>query len=106
MLSGDMNAIEAYKPQLTELAERHGVLRLDVFGSAGGPNFNPATSDLDFLVTFEDEPPGGMADAYFDLLEALERLFNRPVDLVTERSISNPYFRRSVNESRRVVYVA
>ena len=101
-----MDMIGAYTSQLAELAKRHGVVQLDVFGSAAGADFDPSTSDLDFLVVFQETPPGGMADAYFGLLEDLERLFNRSVDLVTERSIKNPYFRRSISDSRCSVYVA
>jgi hypothetical protein len=101
-----MSFIDEHAVELTELAARHGVARLELFGSAAGASFDPAHSDLDFLVVFNDAPPGGMARAYFGLLEELEHLFDRPVDLVTDRSIKNPYFRRSVDESRRPVYVA
>ena len=44
------------------------------------------------------------ADAYFGLLEALERLFGRPVDLVSGTAIKNPYFRQSLEETRTLVY--
>lgn len=75
-------------------------------GSAATGEFDPETSDLDFLVEFVDKPPGGMAHAYFGLLDSLSELFDRRVDLVSTRAISNPYFLKSVNESRRPVYVA
>lgn len=101
-----MDIIHDYADELETLARRYGVARLEVFGSAATGEFDPARSDLDFLVEFTDDPPGGMAHAYFGLLEALKSLFDRRVDLVTERSIKNPYFRESVNESRRPVYVA
>ena len=101
-----MNIVDVEATELAELAHRFGVARLDLFGSGAGEHFDPSHSDLYFLVTFQDTPPGGMANAYFGLLEGLERLFERPVDLVTERSIKNPYFLRSVNQTRRPVYVA
>lgn len=91
---------------LADMARRHGVLRLDVFGSAATDSFDEQHSDLDFLVVFHDAPPGGMAHAYFGLLEELQQYFNRHVDLVTERSIQNPYFRQSVDKNRRPIYVA
>lgn len=64
-------------------------------------------SDLDFLVEF-DLSAGieGYADRYFDLLEALEQLFRRPVDLVVDSAIKNPYFRESVDETRELRYAA
>ena len=74
--------------------------RLDLFGSAAGDDFDPARSDLDFLVEFQPVPPGGYADAFFGLKESLEQLFGRPVDLVAAAAIRNPYFRESVEGSQ------
>ena len=48
----------------------------------------------------------GYADAYFGLKEELERLFGRPVDLVSLASLSNPYFIREIEASRRLLYAA
>lgn len=98
--------IEDRTSELATLARRRGVSRLDVFGSATQEEFDEAHSDLDFVVVFIDRPPGGMANAYFGLLEDLQQLFGRRVDLVTERSIRNPWFRESIDESRQPVYVA
>ncbi|MDN5936897.1 MAG: nucleotidyltransferase domain-containing protein [Nitrosospira sp.] len=98
--------IEDRTEELVILARRHGVSRLDVFGSAATGEFDEAHSDLDFVVAFVEQPPEGVANAYFGLLEDLQQLFGRQVDLVTERSIRNPYFRESVEETRRPVYVA
>ncbi len=97
---------DKHEVELATLAQRYGVARLELFGSAVTGEFDPAKSDLDFLVEFVEQPPGGMARAYFGLLEELEALFCCSVDLVTDRSIKNPYFRQSVDESRRPVYVA
>ena len=91
---------------LRRLCKKHSVRRLDVFGSAAGGAFDPDDSDIDFLVEFGDIPPGGYADAYFGLLEGLEDLFGRPVDLVVDAAIRNPYFRRSVDQTRSPVYAA
>ena len=91
--------------ELANLCERFRVERLDLFGSAAGGGFRPESSDLDFLVRFADrQPTGAYADRYLDFAEALERLFQRPVDLVTEQSIRNPYFRRVVEASRQPIY--
>jgi predicted nucleotidyltransferase len=100
LLAENRNAIAA-------LCRRYGVRRLDVFGSAGGAAaFDAARSDLDFVVEFEELPERGLFDRYFDLKEALETLLALPVDLVTEASIVNPYFRESVAQSRERLYGA
>jgi predicted nucleotidyltransferase len=74
------------------------------FGSAARSDFDPATSDLDFLVAFDDLPPSQYADAYFELKEGLESLFGRSVDLPTEANLENPYFRERVYAARKPVY--
>ena len=92
---------------LISLCESCRVRQLDVFGSAAtGDGFDPRTSDLDFLVEYRPLDPEDHARAYFDLLEGLRRLFDRPVDLVVANAIRNKYFRRSVEKSRMTIYAA
>lgn len=94
------------REEVEALCRRWRVSRLDVFGSATRGTFDVETSDLDFLVEFLPLPRGERAEAYFGLLEDLEALFSRPVDLVMARAISNPYFRRAVDETRELLYAA
>lgn len=89
---------------LAALCRKYGVARLDVFGSATTDDWQPARSDLDFVVVFRPQPGTGLADRYLGLAEDLEALFQRPVDLITERSIRNPYFKRNVEATRTPVY--
>lgn len=93
-------------PEIEAICRRHGVRRLELFGSATGEAFDPATSDLDFLYEIEPPPGMGYADAYFGLREALEALFERPVDLVSLRAVRNPYFLENIAPSRRLLYAA
>lgn len=87
-----------------KLCAYHRVARLEVFGSAADGTFNAASSDLDFLVTFQPLAPSARADAYFGLLAALQDLFEREIDLVEAEAVTNPYFRRSIDASRMVLY--
>ena len=98
--------VELRKAELAELCRRFHVRRLDLCGSATADRFDPATSDLDFLVEYEPMVPELLVDSYFGLLEALEALFQRSVDLVSARAIRNPYFAESVEATRQPVYVA
>jgi predicted nucleotidyltransferase len=98
--------VEANLPALRALCNRFGVRRLDLFGSAATGRFDPARSDLDFLVEFEDTAPQGLRGAYFGLLEALESLFQRRIDLLTERGLQNPYRRRRIEAEKRTLYSA
>ena len=99
--------IEDNYEALKGLCVRYSVRRLELFGSAlTGSNFDPEKSDLDFLVEFQPLKQGEYADAYFGLLEAIESLFNRDVDLVMTGAIKNPYFLESINKNRKVLYAA
>ena len=97
--------IEEHQAEIHSLCRQYGVLRLDLFGSAATGDFNEATSDLDFVATFADIEKPGYARRYLNFAEALEVLFGRPVDLLTERSIRNPYFRLAVEVARQPVFV-
>jgi predicted nucleotidyltransferase len=96
--------VEQNKHDLTALCRRFNVERLDLFGSAATGSFQPASSDLDFVVRFSSASAGGYLDRYLDFAEALEQIFQRPVDLLTERAIRNPYFRCNVEATRQSVY--
>ena len=89
-----------------DLCERHCVKRLELFGSGVRDDFDPAVSDLDFLVKFAPLPPGQHAEAYFTLLQELQDLFGQDVDLVESEAIRNPYFLESVNKQRTLLYAA
>jgi predicted nucleotidyltransferase len=103
--NGSMIAeITMHRGQLASLCERYGVLRLDIFGSAARGSFDPTASDLDFVAFFADRTSPDYVDRYLDFADALEVLFGRPVDLLTERSIRSPFFRRAVDRDRETIY--
>ncbi len=91
-------------PHIAALCEQYGVAHLELFGSATGPEFNPESSDIDFLVELDPQTPGSRARRWIELAEALEKLLGRHVDLVNPRYIRNPYFLQAVNKSRTVIY--
>lgn len=99
-----MNAeIEAHLPEIKELCERYGVVRLELFGSATGPDFDPETSDFDFIADFADR---GLGYGYrvLDFEFALKDVLGRHIDLLSKEPEKNPYFVRAVNESRQIIY--
>lgn len=95
--------IEDHRARVENVCRAFGVERLDVFGSAASGEFRDASSDLDFVADFGGERPG-IADRYLGFAEALESIFGRRVDVLTERSIRNPIFRRAVERHRQRVY--
>ena len=98
--------IESHRSELEQFCKRFRVKRLDLFGSAATGDFKSETSDLDFLVEFQPLRPNERVDAYFGLLFALEDLFQYKIDLVESEAVQNPYFLRSANQSRTLLYAA
>ena len=93
-------------PRLAASCRRHHVRRLTLFGSAARGTFEPTRSDLDFVVEFEPAPPVQHAAAYFGLLEELESMFGRPVDLLEPEVIRNEVLAREIERDRQVVFDA
>lgn len=89
--------------QIRLLCLKHKVDKLFVFGSVLTDNFN-LNSDVDFVVDFDNVEIPEYADNYFDLKYALERIFNRKVDLLEDKAIRNPYLKKSIDTSKKLVY--
>lgn len=93
--------------ELDALCREFGVARLELFGSATSTDFNPETSDLDFIVDFDpDFDLGPWTCKFFELERRLADLFGRDVDLLFDDYYENPFFRRAVDQSRIEVYAA
>ncbi len=89
--------------EVAAICERYGVRRLELFGSAATGSFDPVTSDLDLVVDLGEYEPD-IATRYIELAFALEALFDRPVDLVTVRSLRSPSIVAEVNATKQLVY--
>jgi len=98
-----MNPVEQNMSLIQYLCENHRVEKLYLFGSILGSSFNDK-SDIDFLVRFKNIDLLKYADNYFELKFSLENLLNRPVDLLEEQSLKNPFFLDAVNESKKLIY--
>jgi predicted nucleotidyltransferase len=99
--------IDQRRATIALLCRRYSVRRLAVFGSAArGTDFDPATSDVDFLVAFEPDSRLPPLRQFFGLAEALEGLLGRPVDLVERGAMRNPYILASIERAHEVVYAA
>jgi predicted nucleotidyltransferase len=99
------DVIEARRTALEDLCQRHGVARHALFGSALRDDFDPDTSDLN-LVEFSSTSPSEHAGAYFGLLEDLENLFARRVDLMEIGAVRKPYLRRKIEEHQETLSAA
>jgi uncharacterized protein len=91
--------------KLKLLCEEHKVKMMYVFGSVCTENFKEE-SDIDFLISFDKVPLDDYADNYFELYYKMCRLFEREIDLVTENSLSNPYFIKGIGLTKTLIYAA
>jgi predicted nucleotidyltransferase len=99
--------VQHHRSALEQLCRNFCVRRLELFGSAATEHFDPETSDLDFLVEFQSESSLGPFHQYIDFHIALERLFERSIDLVEDSAIRNPYFRQAIDLGpRELIYAA
>jgi len=89
--------------KIKDICKKHNINSLFAFGSVLNEKFNDK-SDIDLLVSFKPLEFGEYADNYFETAESFEKIFNRRVDLITEKSLSNPYFINSVNSTKKLIY--
>ena len=98
-----MNRLHPYLPEIAKLCEAHKVKRLYAFGSILTDDFN-AESDVDLIVDFASIDLLEYADNYFEFKFSLQDMFQRPIDLLEEQAINNPYFKKSIAKKRTLVY--
>ena len=89
--------------KIRDICRQHHILSLSAFGSVLTEEFNDK-SDIDLLVSFKPLEFGEYADNYFQTVENFEKIFNRRVDLVTDKSLGNPYFVNAVNTTKQQIY--
>lgn len=100
-----MRNLQSYKPGITILCEIHKVRKLYAFGSVVTERFN-TNSDIDLIVKFKQINLEDYADNYFDFKFSLQDILKRPIDLLEEQAINNSYFRKSIKESKQLIYIA
>ena len=98
-----MKLIEHNIQKIVALCEKYKVRKLFVFGSILTDRFND-DSDVDMVVSFNNEEVGDYFDNYFDFKYSLEELFGREVDLLEEQTIKNPYLKKNVNATKALIY--
>ncbi|HET6992777.1 MAG TPA: nucleotidyltransferase domain-containing protein [Bacteroidia bacterium] len=95
--------LESNKDQITKLCEKYGVKSLYSFGSVNTKTFTE-NSDIDLVVELKSTDPLEYTDNYFDLKFALEKLLQRHIDLLENKSIRNPFLKKNIDNSKVLVY--
>lgn len=98
--------VEARRAAISEVCLRYGLKRLEVFGSAAVSGFDPDHSDVDVLVQFGASWASDPLGEYFGLKSDLEQVLGRPVDLLVDGAVRNPYVQAGIDATRQLVYAA
>lgn len=105
-MTAEMNKIVADKIEvLRQLCNTYKVKTMYVFGSVCTDKFNE-NSDIDILISFDNLSIDQYTDNYFDLHYKLQDLFGRNIDLLTDKSLSNPYFIKGLEQTKQLIYAA
>ncbi|GAP71670.1 hypothetical protein SAMD00024442_16_21 [Candidatus Symbiothrix dinenymphae] len=98
-----MEKLYQYMPDISDICRQYKVKTLYAFGSVLTDKFHN-DSDVDLIVDFREIPVEDYADNYFDLKFSLQDVLKRPIDLLEEQAIKNPYFRQSIEQKKQLVY--
>ncbi|MBY0434737.1 MAG: nucleotidyltransferase domain-containing protein [Cyclobacteriaceae bacterium] len=86
------------------LCRQHRVSKIYAFGSSITDQFDPTKSDIDVIVDLDIEDPIQFGETLLSFWDNLEIFFGRKVDLLTEDSITNPYLRKSIESTKKLIY--
>lgn len=98
-----MTLLDKHITDIRQLCSDHSVKQLYAFGSVLTNEFDNE-SDVDFIVDFNLMDIALYADNYYDLKFSLQDILQRPIDLLEEKAIKNPYFKQNVNQQRQLIY--
>ena len=98
--------LQPYIPEMKALLKAHKIKTAHIFGSALTDQFNER-SDLDMIVNIQEGlDPVEAGEHLWNLMYDMEALLNRKVDILTERSLKNPYFIKEINKTKIPIYEA
>lgn len=106
---GSTNAFtdrKSHRSEIETLCRQHGARRLEIFGSLLRDDFDAANSDVDVVVEFAPHEIGSGMRQYFDFKTQLERVLERPVDVIELSAMGNTRPKRIIERTKVPVYAA
>ena len=92
------------RKKIEDFCKRWGVTEFSLFGSVLRDDFRP-DSDVDVMLVIKPDAPIGLFELA-DMKIELQEMFKRPVDLVEKDGLRNPYRRREILRTAKVIYAA
>lgn len=99
-----LSTIKSKRKEFLAICQSHQVENLFAFGSSASDRFNPEISDIDLIVKIGIDNPIDRGEALLSFWDELEKFFDRKVDLLTEDSIKNPYLKKSIEATKKLIY--
>lgn len=98
-----MIELQKYSTDISKLCSLHKVKSLYAFGSVWSGRFGN-DSDIDLIVDFKPVDIDLYADNYYDLKFSLQDILQRKIDLLEAKAIKNPFFLKTINKQRQLLY--
>jgi len=100
-----MNAkLSISKEKIQEFCLRWKIVEFSLFGSVLRDDFD-RDSDVDVLVSFSEDADWGLYD-WISMIEELEEIFGREVDLEEKSTLRNPFRRHAILSNREIIYAS
>ncbi|MEI6290509.1 MAG: nucleotidyltransferase domain-containing protein [Chloroflexota bacterium] len=90
--------------EIAFFCQRWNISELSLFGSVLRDDFTPQ-SDVDVLVSFSPAAEISLFDLAQMQIE-LQGLFKHPVDIIEKEALRNPYRKREILSTARLIYEA
>jgi predicted nucleotidyltransferase len=100
-----MNAkLSLPKERIEEFCLRWKIVEFSLFGSVLRDDFDH-DSDVDILVSLSGDADLDLYD-WITMIEELEEIFGREVDLVEKSTLRNPFRRMAILTNREIIYAS
>ena len=98
-----MNALKNHIEQIKQLCNAYHVRSLFAFGSVVSDQLKVG-SDIDMIVDIDSTDPIDYSDNYFALKFQLENILKRPVDLLEDKALKNPFLKKQIDNTKVLIY--
>ncbi len=98
------STVQLDKAGLVQFCRKWRIRELFLFGSVLRDDFTPQ-SDVDFLVSFEQDATWDLFDV-ITMKAELEVFCGRQVDLVEKEALRNPWRKKNILETCKLIYAA
>ena len=98
-----MKALKDHIEQIKQLCNTYHVRSLFAFGSVVSDKLKTG-SDIDLIVDIDSKDPLDYSDNYFALKFHLENILKRPVDLLEDKALKNPFLKEQIDNTKVLIY--